>query len=250
MDSNIIDGIEVLDDPSLLSSRTRRTTSSRNKRRAQAETPPDRLQSDTVEEEREKLSTPRPKKRAPAQVVKGVTAAQRESVKGLFAVTLGLADWTVYSLRPDIWTEADRLKDYEGKLLVDGLWAEVSLHPKAVEWLLKTANQSGHAQLAGALLCVSLPRLANHGLLPPEFAKMASYFALQLATLGANSFPMESRPAPNGNSGDGAGEVNTNGVASPTTEVQDSTPLEARRSGMENGTNGSARTILENRQVR
>jgi hypothetical protein len=221
MDSNIIDGIEVLDDPSLLSSRTRRTTSSRNKRRAQAETPPDRLQSDTVEEEREKLSAPRPKKRAPAQVVKGVTAAQRESVKGLFAVTLGLADWTVYSLRPDIWTEADRLKDYEGKLLVDGLWAEVSIHPKWVEWLLKTANQSGHAQLAGALLCVSLPRLANHGLLPPEIAKMAAYFGLQLATLGQTPVPVEPRPTSDSSSRNGTGQEHANGVVVPPTTIQD-----------------------------
>ena len=228
MDSNIYDGIEILDGPGVPVSRgTTGTTSSGNKRRSRTrsrETPPDRLQSDTVEEEREKLSAPRPKKRTPAQVVKGVTAAQRESIKGLFAVSLGLADFTVYSLRPDIWREDDRLKDYEGKLLVDGLWAEVSLHPKAVDWLLKTANQSGHAQLAGALLCVSLPRLANHGLLPPELAKMATYFGFQLATLGQAPVPVEPRTTSDGSSGDRSGKEHTNGVAQPTTTIQNRPP--------------------------
>lgn len=235
MDSNIYEGIEILDGPPVGVSRgtTGTTTSgskrsrSRSRSRQSEETPPDRLQSDTVEEEREKLSAPRPKKRTPAQVVKGVTAAQRESIKGLFAVSLGLADFTAYSVRPDIWTQDDRLKDYEGKLLVDGLWAEVSLHPKAVEWLLKTANQSGHAQLAGALLCVSLPRLANHGLLPPELAKMATYFGFQLATLGQTPVPVEPRTTSDGGSRNGSGEVHTNGVAQPQPQVQDRPPQQA-----------------------
>jgi len=228
MDQSMYDGIDILDEPGVPVSRgTRATTTSGRKRTRSRETPPDRLQSDTVEEEREKLSAPRPKKRTPAQVVKGVTAAQRESVKGLFAVSLGLADFTAFSLRPDIWTADDRLKDYEGRLLVDGLWAEVSLHPKWVEWLLKTANQSGHAQLAGALLCVSLPRLANHGLLPPELAKMATYFGFQLATLGQTPVPVEPRTTSDGSSGDRSGKEHTNGVAQPTTTIQDSPPQQA-----------------------
>ena len=235
-----LDGAEILDSPPPKRTTTRAKRGSSNAEKEEEQEPL-----------REPVRSPRPRKRAPATTVRGVTASQREALKGLAATTLGFSDLFAHALVPKVWTQEDRLKDYEGKLLVDGLWAEVSMHPRLVEWLLKLSSQtSGHAQLAGALTLVSLPRLANHGLLPPEFAKMASYFALQLATLGANSFPMESRPAPNGNSGDGAGEVNTNGVAGPTTEVQDSTPLEARRSGMENGTNGSARTILENRQVR
>ena len=125
------------------------------------------------------------------------------------------------------------------------------MYPRLVEWLLRLSSQtSGHAQLAGALTLVSLPRLANHGLLPPELAKMASYFALQLATLGANSFPVESRTTSDGNSGDRTGEVHTNGVASPSAEVQNSSSEQTRRSEMENGANGVARILHQNGEVR
>lgn len=231
-----LDGVELTDSPA-----PKRTTSRTKKGSSNAE-----LEIEELEQEprREPVRSPRPRKRAPATTVRGVTASQREALKGMASVALGSADLFAHALFPKVWTQEDRLKDYEGKLLVDGLWAEVSMYPRLVEWLLKLSSQtSGHAQLAGALTLVSLPRLANHGLLPPELAKMASYFALQLATLGANSFPMESRSAPNGHSGDGTGEVHTNGVAQPTTEVQDSPSVEARRSGVETRTNGVSRIL-------
>lgn len=237
-----LDGVEITDSP------PKRTSTRTKKGTSNAE-----LENEELEQEprREPIRTPRPRKRAPATTVRGVTAGQRESLKGMASVTLGFADLFAHSLAPKTWTQEDRLKDYEGKLLVDGLWAEVSMHPRLVEWLLKLSSQtSGHAQLVGALTLVSLPRLANHGLLPPELAKMASYFALQLATLGANSFPMESRTTSDSHSGDGTGEVHTNGVAGTPTKVQDSPEIETRRSGVENRTNGNARSVIENRQVR
>lgn len=231
-----LEGVEITDSPT-----PKRTTSRTKRGSSNAE-----LETEELEQEprREPVRAPRPRKRAPATTIRGVTASQREALKGMASVTLGSADLFAHALFPKHWTDEDRIKDYEGKLLVDGLWAEVSMHPRLVEWLLKLSSQTGgHAQLAGALTLVSLPRLANHGLLPPELAKMASYFALQLATLGANSFPVESRATPNGDSGDRTGEVNSNGVAESTTTLQDSTPLEARRSGVEARTNGVTRVL-------
>lgn len=236
---------EILDGPdadSITSTVTKTGSStSRNKRtQTEVETPPSR----------EPISAPRPKKRAPATRPSGVTASQREAIKGLFAVTLGGGDLFAHALFPKYWTEQDRLKDYEGKLLVDGLWAEVSTHPKLLEILLTVGKQSGHAQLAGALALVALPRLANHGLLPPELAQMGSYFGLQLATLGANSIHMEPRPTHDSNSGDGSGEVHTNGVAEPTTEVQDSLTRKTRRSRVEAGTYSTNGSSTQNGEVR
>lgn len=238
-----LDGVEITDSPS-----PKRTTSRTKKGSSNAELEIEELEN---ESRREPVRSPRPRKRAPATTVRGVTASQREALKGMASVALGSADLFAHALFPKVWTNEDRLKDYEGKLLVDGLWAEVSMYPRLVEWLLALSSKtSGHAQLAGALTLVSLPRLANHGLLPPELAKMASYFALQLATLGANSFPVESRPTSDSNSGDRTGEVHTNGVAEQTTPLQDSTPLEARRSGVETGTNSVSRVLHQNGEVR
>src|SRR5215467_1659704 len=155
-----LDGAEIMDSPpKRTSSRTKKGTSSAE------------LETEELEQEprREPVRSPRPRKRAPPTTVRGVTASQREGLKGLAAASIGFADLTAHALVPTKWTQEDRIKDYEGKLLVDGLWAEVSMHPRLVEWLLKFSSQtSGHAQLAGALTLVSLPRLANHGLLPPE----------------------------------------------------------------------------------
>src|SRR5215472_1414885 len=235
-----LDGVEILDSPT-----SKRTSTRTKKGTSNAE-----LENEELEQEprREPVRSPRPRKRAPATTVRGVTASQRESLKGLAAATLGFGDLFAYSLFPKVWTQEDRLKDYEGKLLVDGLWAEVSMHPRLLEWLLKLSSQTtGHAQLAGALTLVSLPRLANHGLLPPELAKIASYFALQLATLGANSFPVESRTTSNSDSGDGTGEVNANGVAGTPKKVQDSPEIETGRSPVENRTNGVSRVLSQDR---
>src|SRR5215472_4531019 len=235
-----LDGADIIDSP-----RARRTTTRAKKGSSNAELETEELES---EPRREPLRSPRPRKRAPTTTVRGVTASQREALKGMASVTLGFADLTAHALAPKAWTQEDRLKDYEGKLLVDGLWAEVSMYPRLVEWLLKLSSQtSGHAQLLGAITLVSLPRLANHGLLPPELAKMASYFALQLATLGANSFPMESRPTPDSSSGDGTGEVNANGVAGTPKKVQDSPEIETGRSPVENRTNGVSRVLSQDR---
>ena len=198
-----------------------------------------------------RVSSPRPKKRAPASKPTGVTASQREALKGLFAGTLGAVDWGANAFLPKYWTNEDRLKDYEGKLLVDGIWAEVQMYPKLLETLLNLSNKtSGHAQLGGALILVSLPRLANHGLLPPELARMASYFALNLATLGANSFPMESRPASDSGSGNGTGEVHANGVVEPPTSVQDPIEEQTRRSRVATRTNHIPSVPTQNGEVR
>jgi len=235
-----LDGADIIDSP-----RVKRTSTRTKNGTSNAENETEDLEQ---EPRREPIRSPRPRKRAPATTVRGVTTGQREAIKGMASVTLGFADLTAHALAPKFWTQDDRLKDYEGKLLVDGLWAEVSMYPRLVEWLLKASSQtSGHAQLLGALTLVSLPRLANHGLLPPELAKMASYFALQLATLGANSFPMESRPASDSSGGNGTGEVNTHGVADTPKKVQDSPEIEARRGGVESRTNGYTSIVPENR---
>jgi hypothetical protein len=243
-----LDGIEILDapEPRRKKATSRPTTGSSNENYDESESRESSRESPPV-----RISAPRPRKRAPASKPSGVTASQRESLKGLFAVTLGGADWAANAFLPKYWTADDRLKDYEGKLLVDGIWAEVSMHPKLLEILLNVSNKSsGHAQFAGALILVSLPRLANHGAVPAEFAKMASYFALNLATLGANSVPVEPRTTPDSSSGNGTGEINSNGVVESPEEIQDSTTVQTRRSRVATRTDHRASVPTQNGTVR
>src|SRR5215469_7998680 len=119
-----LEGVEILDSPP-----RRRTTRAKKGSSNAAELETEELES---EPRREPLRSPRPRKRAPTTTVRGVTASQREALKGMASVTLGFADLTAHALAPKAWTQEDRLKDYEGKLLVDGLWAEVSMYPRLV----------------------------------------------------------------------------------------------------------------------
>ena len=191
--------------------------------------------------------------RAKTVTVKGISASERNEIKLLFTILLAGSDFTAWELSQahipveGWWTEKDRLRTDESKLLVDAVYAELAQHPELLRKLLGLAKHSAHLHVVGALACIAIPRLANHGLLPPELAKIASYFALQLATLGANSFPVESRTTSNSDSGDGTGEVNANGVAGTPKKVQDSPEIETGRSPVENRTNGVSRVLSQDR---
>ena len=164
-----------------------------------------------------------------------LTAAATKQLKSEFALLLWASDEGAARLAPRYWTTPeDRLTEDERTLLVNNTYAyleSTELGRRLLKLLAKVSESAPLATLVYTLAMVAAPRLAHHGVIPPELASAIIFapilFAQQQpadtpdtgasAGVGAESTPLSDRP-------DWHREIDTGGIPITVPPVQGGIP--------------------------
>lgn len=120
------------------------------------------------------------------------------------------------------WLSDDRFQPEETVMLVEGVYSVLETFPTFLLWLAETSAQGVWLQLGVILAMVAAPRLARHGIIPPEIAAIISFAPFFMASGGA----------PNDSGGNGNGQVHPTSVSNETATIPGGIPFQTGRSGM------------------
>jgi hypothetical protein len=135
-----------------------------------------------------------------------IPAAAAKQIKSEGALLLWVADNAAAAALPQFWvTPDDRLQEQERTALVNASYNELEARcPQLLRFLAKAQESATEAALVYTIAMIAAPRLARHGVIPPELASAILFAPLiaQSATtgqpatagVGAESAPVADRP--------------------------------------------------------
>lgn len=112
-----------------------------------------------------------------------IPVAAARQIKSEFSLLLWLADNAAAKGVPKYWTTPeDRLTDDERTSLVHATYNEIEARfPKVLKYLAKAQESATEAVLLYTIAMIAAPRLARHGVIPPELASAIVFAPIVIA---------------------------------------------------------------------
>lgn len=172
-----------------------------------------------------------------------VPAAAARQIKSEFALVLWAADVGAAKAVPQYWnTPEDRLQDDERTALVNATYNELERRaPKLLKYLAKAQESATEAVLIYTIAMIAAPRLARHGVIPPELASAIVFAPIIIANVQQSVTPdgpaatVGAEPASQPDRANGYGQIDTGEPAAPGAPIQVSPPEQTGFSDLRHG---------------
>jgi len=169
-----------------------------------------------------------------------VPAAAARQIKSEFALLLWIGDNGAAAAVPKLWTTPeDRLQEDERTALVNATYNELEARcPQLLKILAKAQESATEAALLYTVAMIAAPRLARHGVIPPELASailFAPVIAQSVSTREPGAAAVDSVPTPQSDRANGHGQIDVGEPFTAGPQVQAGPPQQTGFSDLQHG---------------